>query len=278
MPTSLFPHETIGSGQDALLLPAMSAISTREEMLPLAKRLQAKFRCQIPDWPGFGNRPRDRTDLSPAAMRAFLDAFIQQSITVPAIGIAAGHAATYLVEAARRHTGTFDHLVLIAPTWRGPLPTAMGNKRRLLLARLRKAVETPGVGHLLYGLNVSKPVMRKMMRAHVYTDPATMSEELMDRKTALTKQRGARFSTAAFVTGGLDPVHSREDFLALFDPSLPPTLMLWSKGVPPRSAAEMDALAATGQVRTASVSGALAPHEEHPEEVAEAISAFLSGS
>ena len=280
-PTSIdsqdIPHAMLGSGQDALLLPPLSAISTREEMLPLADQLRARLACKIPDWPGFGNLPRARVDLSPPTMHAFLDRFIERSLVPPAIGIAVGHAATYLVEAARRHPGTFERLVLIAPTWRGPLPTAMGSERRHWFGRIRKAIELPGLGHLLYRLNVSRPVMRKMMSAHVYADPATLTADLMAKKRAVTRQKNARFSVAAFVTGGLDPADKREAFLALFDQSLPPTLVLRPKGAPPKSAAEMDALTATGRTFTKSVPGALAPHEEFPDEVAAAILAFLDG-
>ncbi|TXM90404.1 alpha/beta hydrolase, partial [Methylobacterium sp. WL103] len=42
---------------------------------------------------------------------------------------------------------------------------------------------------------------------------------------------------------------------------------------PRRSAAEMDALVASGRVEGRPVPGALSPHEEYPDEIAEAIRA-----
>ncbi|ACA15572.1 hypothetical protein M446_1041 [Methylobacterium sp. 4-46] len=263
--------DVIGSGPDALLLPALSSIATREEMRPLAERLSGRFRCLIPDWPGFGAEPRARLPLSPAALHGVLDALLAALPGPFAIGVAAGHAAPYLAAAARRHPGRFARLVLVAPTWRGPLPTAMGPERRPLYARLRRAVEAPVLGHLLYRVNLSTPVVARMMRAHVYADPARVTPAVLAAKRRVTHQPGARFGTAAFVTGALDPAATREEFLSLFGPGLPPVRVLRPEAAPRRSGAEMDALLATGLVARATVPGALAPHEEHPEAVAAAI-------
>ena len=260
----------------ALLLPALSSISARAEMLPLESRLAPRWRCVIPDWPGFGDAPRTRRrTLGPDTLRGFLDDLIQGSVRGPALGIAAGHAAPYLVEAASRHPCLFARLVLIAPTWRGPLPTMFGPSRQDLAPRARKAFDLPVLGPLLYRAATSRRMIEKMMRAHVYADPALVTPELVEAKLHVVRQPDARFGTAAFISGGLDPVASRAGFLALFADGLPPTLLLRPSQAPPRSAAEMDALAATGRVVRVTVPGALAAYEEHPDAVAQAIDAFL---
>jgi len=266
------------AARTALLLPALSSISAAAELAPLAMRLAPRLHCTTIDWPGFGDRPRGRPSLTPDALRAFLDELIGTGVVPPAIGIAAGHAATYLVQAARRRPDRFERLVLIAPTWRGPLPTVLGEARRPLFARIRRAIELPVLGQGLYRLNVNRRMIGRMMRAHVYADPARVTDALVAAKLHVASQPDARFGTAAFVTGGLDPVASRAAFLDLFAALLPPVLMLRPAAAPRRSAAEMDALAATGRVVTATVPGALAPHEEHPDEVAAAIGTFLGQS
>ena len=48
---------------------------------------------------------------------------------------------------------------LIAPTWRGPLPTMMGG-RKPVQERIRRLIHAPVVGELIYRLNVSRPVVR----------------------------------------------------------------------------------------------------------------------
>ena len=75
--------------------------------------------------------------------------------------IAAGHAATFALPHACARPGSFKQLVLIAPTWRGPLPTMM-NGRRPLFDDLCRLVDLPVIGPLLYGLNVNRFVIRYM--------------------------------------------------------------------------------------------------------------------
>jgi len=267
------PCEVIGEGEQALLLPALSSISAREEMVPLARALSDTHGCLVPDWPGFGAHDRVRVPMEPATCHAFLDALLAAAPGPYALGIAAGHAAVYLVAAARRHPGAFARLVLVAPTWRGPLPTAMGPERAHWFGRIRRAVEMPVLGEALYRLNISPPVIGRMMRAHVYAKPSHVTPAVVRAKHAVTRQRNGRFGTAAFVTGGLDPVLSRGDFLDAFRTGLPPVQVLRPDGAPRRSGAEMDALIASGRVSGTTIPGALSPHEEYPAEVARAIRA-----
>ena len=259
---------------NALVLPALSSISTRDEMQPLAAELADRLHCTIPDWPGFGARPRGNAPVSPAALRAFVDAQLQ-ALPPNAIGIAAGHAATYLAEAARRIPGHLARLILIAPTWRGPFPTMTRGKRPGLCRNIRAAMEAPLVGQALYRINLSDPVIGRMLRAHVYADPAHVTPALLAAKRTVAHQSRARFGTAAFVSGGLDPVATRDAFLALFAPGLPPTLLIRPFHAPTKSGAEMDALAAIAGITLATSPGALAAHEEYPAEIAAAIRAFL---
>lgn len=268
------PCDELGEGPEALLLPALSSISAREEMLPLARELSGSYRCFVPDWPGFGAHERAKVPLQPATFHAFLDTLLDTAPGPYALGIAAGHAAGYLVAAAGRHPRAFDRLVLVAPTWCGPLPTVMRESRRSWFSRIRRTVEMPLLGEALYRVNISHPLIGRMMRAHVFADSAHVTPDVIAAKHAVTRQRGGRFGTAAFVTGGLDPVGTREAFLNLFRDGLPPVQILRSERAPRRSGAEMDALCASGRVTMARIPGALSPHEEFPCDTAAAIRAM----
>jgi pimeloyl-ACP methyl ester carboxylesterase len=46
----------VGVEPTVLLLPALSSISTRGEMRPLAERRAPEFTTVAADWPGFGDR------------------------------------------------------------------------------------------------------------------------------------------------------------------------------------------------------------------------------
>lgn len=265
--------DQVGTGRSLLLLPAMSSISTRHEMAPLMQRLAAHVRATTVDWPGFGDAERPRADWTTGTMSAFLEHIIDEAQAE--VVAAAGHAAGYALAYAAAHPGRLAGLVLLAPTWRGPFPT-MTDGRRPWFRLVRMAVDMPVVGPLLYRLNVSRPMLRMMAREHVYQDPAWLDEPRFCAKRTVTAARGARHASVRFVTGALDPMESRERFLALARRADCPILMIYGEGTPRRSRAEMEALAAVPGVRTIILpQGRLALHEEFPDPVAEAIFRFL---
>ena len=200
-----------GDGALVLLLPALSSISTRGEMHPLMERLASQFRVVAIDWPGFGTRSRPNVRWTPDALSTFLEHVLEQVVGRPHGIVAAGHAASYVLDCASRRSGITDRLVLIAPTWRGPLPTVAGGERPFF-AKIRSAIEMPGIGSLLYRLNVNSFVVGKMVAGHVYSDPTWLSGERLIEKRQVMDAPGARFASAAFVTGALDRVSSRADF------------------------------------------------------------------
>jgi pimeloyl-ACP methyl ester carboxylesterase len=265
-----------GSGPLLLLLPALSSISTRAEMHPLMRRLKSQFRVVALDWPGFGAAPRPDLRWTPDALSAFLGHALAELGGRPRGIIAAGHAATYVLHHAARNPGCTDRIALVAPTWRGPLPTMAGGDRPLF-ARIRRLIELPVLGPLLYRLNLSPFVVRRMVAGHVYSDPAWLSAERLADKRKVTTAKGARFASVAFVTGALDRVASRADFLGLAGSAGAPILLVYGGETPPRSLGEMEALARLPGMRSARLArGKLSVHEEFPVEVAAALRPFLA--
>ena len=264
-----------GTGPALLLLPALSSISTHHEMGPLAERLAPRYSTVCVDWPGFGGRARPQVDWTPDAYSAFLTFLLTSVVPHPHAVIAAGHAASYALKYAAGAPQATTRLVLIAPTWRGPLPTVLG-ERRPVLDRLRRLVDLPGIGPLVYRLNVNEFVVRRMGAGHVYTDPAFLTGERLHQKLAVVRAPGARFASARFVTGALDPLEGRNGFLDLGRRARIPILLIYGAETPPRSRAEMEALAAIPGIRSMTLSrGKLSVHEEFPGAVFEAMDQFL---
>jgi pimeloyl-ACP methyl ester carboxylesterase len=153
----------------------------------------------------------------------------------------------------------------------------MMNGRRPWLDRICRMVDVPLLGSLLYRLNVNRPVVRYMAAGHVYAEPAGLDAERLRDKLAVTRAPGARFASIRFVTGALDPLATREQFLALARTARLPMLVVYGAQTPPRSRAEMEALAALPGMQVARLAaGKLALHEEFPEAVAQAITPFLA--
>ena len=192
--------------------------------------------------------------------------------------VACGHAAGYAIDLEARQPGTFTHIVLIAPTWRGPLPTMMSG-RKPIQGGIRRLIHAPAVGELLYRLNVSRPVVRMMYRRHVFADPTFLSDDLLADRMGLTRQPGARFASACFVTGALDPFDDRASFLAAARRVQGPMLMLYGPDTPPKSRAEMEALADLPGIESRLLGrGTLGMAEELAGDLAPLIDGFLSGT
>ncbi|MFH0300039.1 alpha/beta hydrolase [Bradyrhizobium sp. 31Argb] len=266
-----------GHGASVVLLPALSSISTRQEMRLLLDRLAFRFHVTAVDWPGFGDLARPSANWSPDMLSAFLDWFLTEITSPPHIVVAAGHAATYALHQAANHRGTIERLVLIAPTWRGPLRTMMSGERPWF-ARIRAAIDQPLIGPPLYRLNVSRFVISKMARGHVYSNPDWLTGDRLAAKLAVTRAEGARHGSVRFVTGALDRIDNRAASLDLVRRADIPILVIYGAETPPKSRAEIEALTGLPNVQVKQLpKGKLAVHEELPDVVADEILAMLSG-
>ena len=244
-------------------------------MHPLQERLASAFSTITIDWPGFGDQPRPALAWEPAAYVAFLRHVLTQLHLRPFATIAAGHAATYTVSLAADAPRSLGRLCLIAPTWRGPLPTVMSG-RRGLGAWITRAGDLPTIGAVLYRTNVNGPVVRMMARGHVYSDPNWLAGERLQQKMAVTKTPGARYASIRFVTGMLDLISDRESFIELVKRVKDPILVLYGAETPRRSKAEMEALVSVTHVKSVELPhGKLAVHEEFPDVVAKEVKSFL---
>ncbi|HBB34967.1 MAG TPA: alpha/beta hydrolase [Cyanobacteria bacterium UBA8803] len=266
-------YETLGEGTPALLLPAFSTVSTRGEMQSLAQHLSSRFQVVTLDWPGFGQSDHLPLDYCPALYHQFLQDFFRDVLHRPTAVVAAGHAAGYAMQLAKTIPQSCLRIVLVAPTWRGPLPT-MGATQQLADA-VRQVVRSPIVGQILYKLNTMPSFLRFMYKRHVYVDQAKLTPEFIAHKWQITQQPGARYAPAAFVTGAIDPVQDRSDFLAWFQPLSAPVMVVIPEQAPPKSTAEMSALATLPGIETRQLPGSLGLHEEYCDRLAEVVLPFL---
>lgn len=267
-------YETLGQGDPVLLLPAFSTVSTRLELQQIAAGLASQFQVVAIDWPGFGESSRLPLDYCPQFYHQCLQAFASAVFQAPVRVVAAGHAAGYALELARQAHQQVRQIALVAPTWRGPLPT-MGADLQVAGA-VRQLVRSPIIGQALYKLNTLPSFLGWMYRRHVFTDASRLTPEFIQARYRITQQPGARFAPAAFVTGGLDPVAQRQEFLDLLQALHQPVMALISNQAPPGSKAEMEAIAALPTVQSQHLSGSLGLYEEYGAEVTEAILPFFT--
>lgn len=268
-------YETLGQGSPLLLLPAFSTVSSRLEMGELAKLLAPHFQVIAVDWPGFGESSRGNLDYRPALYHQFLADFVKSVFNRPISVVTAGHAAGYVLQLAFRQRDIFSRIVLAAPTWRGPLPT-MGASQQIA-GMVRGLVRSPILGQAIYQLNTSPSFLSFMYGRHVFTDAAKLTPSFIKQKWQTTQIPGARFGSAAFVTGNIDPVRDQSEFLTLVQSLSIPLKVIIGESSPPKSRLEMDALAALPNVSSVVVPGSLGLHEEYPDVLLKAILPFLKG-
>ncbi len=267
-------YETLGEGTPVLLLPAFSTVSTRGEMRGIAERLSSQFQAITLDWPGFGQSERPPIEYRSALYHQFLQDFVKDNLDSSTAIVAAGHAAGYAMQLAKKMPQSCSRIVLVAPTWRGPLPTMGVNQQ--LSGRVRQLVRSPILGQALYQMNTTESFLRLMYGRHVYVDKAKLTPEFVTNKRQITQQPGSRYAPAAFVTGNIDPVQERADFLAYFQPLPVPVMVIIGEQVPPASRAEMDVLAELPGVQSHVFPGSLGMHEEYADATAEVMEDFLT--
>ncbi len=225
-------YETKGEGTPLLLLPAFSSVSTRGEVAELAQFLADYFQVTALDWPGFGESSRLSLDYNPAIYGQFLADFVESVFKTPIIAVAAGHATGYILKLAVQQPENFSKIVLLAPTWRGPLPT-MGADANIA-AVVRGIVRSPILGQALYQINTTPSFLSWMYSRHVFTDTAKLTPEFMQEKWQTTQQTNARFASAAFVTGNIDTIHSQSEFLSLVQSLNIPIMAIINKSSEPK--------------------------------------------
>ncbi len=268
-------YDRFGSGPEVLFLPAMSTVSTRHEWDTVARALAGQFAVMLLDWPGFGDSSRLKAEYSPGLFHVFLRDFVRSEFRQRVSVVAAGHGAGYVLRMASRETGLWSRAVLVAPTWRGPMPTAMGEHPKLY-SILRNLVAIPGLGSALYRLNTSRWFLRRMYGRHVYANRDNLTEPRLGQKQRLARQRGARFASSAFVTGGLDPFENRAGCLNALGSTQIPVLLVFGEGTPPKSRSEMDALEGAGSHLRMLLPESLGLHEESAEALVAPLREFLS--
>ncbi|KAF6171859.1 hypothetical protein GIB67_007380 [Kingdonia uniflora] len=192
-----------------------------------------------------------------------------------------GHAATIALVAAKKGLLKTSAIAAIAPTWAGPLPIVFGRDSNMELryGLFRGTLRAPAVGWMMYNLLVSnEKAIQSQYKSHVYANPENVTTDIVETRYALTKREGARYVPAAFLTGLIDPVKSREEFIELFAGLEGKTrvLVVSTTRSPKRSKVEMVALkGAKGVIKFVEVPGDLLPHEEYPNVVADELYQFL---
>ena len=255
-----------------LLLPALSTVSSRSEWYVFTEHLSRHSQLWSFDWPGFGDSDKPAIHYDASTLRTALNAVLDhlnsrspEKITL----VAAGHSASIALSLAEERSCEWEQLVLVAPTWRGPLPTMTGwDPDRF--DWLRQLVSMPLIGPVLYRLNTSRFVLKLMLRRHVWVSQEMLKPEQIQQQQRLSRRRGARFASVSFVSGGFDPANHSNWWLTKAELLACPLHVVLADEAPPRSKSEMADLA-TRADHVSVIEGRLGLHQEFGQKLAELL-------
>ena len=262
------------NGDIWLLLPALSTVSSRGEWHDFADAMDERCELVSFDWPGFGDSERPAMAYNANTLREALTGILQhlQGADLNKINVvAAGHSAPIALGLAEQCSRQWAQIVVVAPTFRGPLPTMTGRAGQSF-NWVRRLVELPLIGPLLYRLNTSRAILKLMLRRHVWVNRNLLTPQRLREQQQISRQPGARFASVAFVSGGLDAASDSRWWLAQIQNLHCPLHVVLANEAPPRSKQEMLTLADKAD-RVSDIDGRLGLHEEFGQELAQSVSA-----
>lgn len=260
-----------GSGSPVVLVHGIYAGASSYEYRKLFPLLAQRHRTIAFDLLGCGLS--DRPNLAYSA-DLFTD-LIVDTLAETAAGeapavIGSSLGAAFAVRAAARTRQRLAGVVTICPTGLGGINDGAPSGAQQALAG---TVRTKLLGEALFNGYATRPSLRQR-GAQRYADATSATPEVVDHYYALAHQPGARYVPAHLVGGLLNCNIVRD--LPFVDA---PMLVAWGERAsalsPLANAGEFLKLAQNAKLVTFANSG-LAPHEEEPEALRDAVEAFLA--
>ena len=260
-----------GSGPLVILVHGIYAGASSYEFRNIFPLLARTHRVIAFDFVGCGLSDKPRESYGP---EPFVDMVVDAVETfgddggVSLYGSSLGGA--FSIRAATRMQSRIDRLALSCPTG---LSGILDGGPKGPQAGVPGLIRSPILGEALYNALASKASIGWFLRNQVYAEPSGATPEIIDHYYAVTHQPNARYVPAAFVGGALNLDVARDlPFLSM------PVLIVWGERAPSisplRCADEFMRLTTDAHLVTFSDSGLL-PHEEQPQDVCDALVAFL---
>ncbi len=255
-----------------LMLPALSTVSRSDEWQSFKAIVTDKYQVITLDWPGFGKSDKKDIHYSGTVLQKTLGKAIKviqsknnKKLTI----IAAGHSASVVLTLKDKYIRDIKQVVLIAPTWKGPLPSMTGwSPKRLNI--INKIIRLPIIGPILYFINTTKVIIEFMMKRHVWLNKNNLDKDRILRLQVLARQKGARYASAAFVTGSLDINKNNKWWISNTKKINKISTLVIPKDSPKKSLSEMGIL--SNKIKNVIyIRGRLGCHEEFGEEIAKRL-------
>ncbi|EGD82521.1 hypothetical protein PTSG_03171 [Salpingoeca rosetta] len=275
--------------QPVLFIAPPSFVSSRTIFFPMAEASFSNFGVtEVPSY-GLNKQTLRPTHYNTQLIDSGLTTMPPSTKGVAVV--ATGHAAITALRTAQQNPELFSCLVLLNPTFRGPLPTvkfdleSKGKTRESMLldyasSAIWKLYQLPYVGDAIHNMFTSREHIKKQLHSHVFENPEAITDDVITRNQAFAKE-GPILGKCAFLVGKADPVASRDELAALLRGGCRvPTLVVMGYGAPETSRADLQPLheavaAGDSKLRVVETRGALRSYEEFPLDIGSIVKSFI---
>ncbi len=251
-------YKAHGEGHPVLLLHSIHVAASGWEMRHVHEFLAVNgFRVYTPDLPGFGLSTRPPRRYTHDLYTRFLRDFVRDVVGQEAVVVASGITTSFVVAAAAGAPSLFGPLVLIAP-----VGIQRFHQRPLWGPVLEQLFRLPVLGHTMFNVLVSRPVLRWLLRHLLYLNAEQVTDVAVRYHYAVSHQPNARFAPAALLGGALNRF-IRQEFAALRQP----VLLVWgyrARLVPPTDGPAF--LQANPRAQLTGFDARLLPHDEQADQ------------
>ena len=269
-------YKKAGDGPPLLLVHGIGAGCSSYEFRHIFETLAAHHTVYALDLLGFGKSDKPGLTYTHETFIHLIDAFSRQVMRVgdgrgEADVIATSLSAAYVISAAQRDPSLFRRLVLICPTGIEELAKPAGPAA----SAVRGLFKSPILGATLYNAITSKLGIRSYLARHIYANPSTVTEELVEQYHTAAHQPGGENVLPSFISGFLN-IDIREAFKNVVD--LP--LIVWGQQAKETPVSQAEAfLVANPNAKLEVIQDAgMLPHEEQPEAFLAAVRPFLTSN
>ncbi|MDP1809312.1 MAG: alpha/beta fold hydrolase [Actinomycetota bacterium] len=209
-----------GEGRPIVFIHGMYPGASNAQWESNFSALSKQFKVFAPDLLGFGRSSRPALAYSPDLYKDLIADFLKEIVEQPAIVVAGGQSAPFVIDVAASDPKLISRLVLDSPTgltrFAGPAP--MGQRLAYRWSSL------PVVGTLTYFAMVSKRQISRRLRTETVEDPSLITPSADEDMYRETHQPGAKWAPMA-VSGGQLNVDIRSSYAKLTQP----ILILWGE-------------------------------------------------
>jgi pimeloyl-ACP methyl ester carboxylesterase len=162
--------------------------------------LSEQFRVYALDMLGFGLSDHPSIDYDAEICADLLNDFIREVIGKPAIAVAHGLTAAYIIAAAYRRPQMFERLVLVTP----PTGILQETYPSTVNTILKTVLRLPVIGQFIYSsVLTSRQAIRGYYDAQGYHNPGLITDELVEYIYTSAHQPNSRYVMASFLGGYL---------------------------------------------------------------------------